>query len=62
LISAPLTLIPTGSEAAFHRSELQNGKISHPVPVQSSKHEGATFVVTFEGGSVVRIKRMHAAH
>lgn len=62
LISPPLTLIPTGNAAAFHRVELQNGKISHPVPVKSSRHEGATFIVTFAGGSVVRIRRMHAAH
>jgi len=60
--SPPLTLIPTGSEAAYHRFELQDEKICHPIPVQSDKHEGATFVVTFAGGSVVRIRRMHAAH
>jgi len=62
LISPPLTLIPTGNAAALHRVELQNGKISHPIPVKSSGHEGATFIVTFAGGSVVRIRRMHAAH
>lgn len=62
LISPPLTLVPAGREAAYHRAELQNEKISHPIPVKSSRHEGATFVVTFVGGSVVRIRRMHAAH
>lgn len=61
LISPPLTLIPAGRAAAVHRFELQDEKISHPVPVKSSRHEGATFIVTFAGGSVVRIKRMHAA-
>lgn len=61
LISPPLTLVPAGSAAAHHRLELQDETISHPVPVKSYKHEGATFVVTFAGGSVVRVRRMHAA-
>jgi len=30
--------------------------------VKSYKHEGATFVVTFASGSIVRIRGMHAAH
>lgn len=60
--SPPLTLVPVGRAAAFHRLELQNGQNNHPIPVQSYKHEGATFVVTFASGSIVRIKRMHAAH
>ncbi|HKZ09534.1 MAG TPA: hypothetical protein VJL61_02370 [Rhodanobacteraceae bacterium] len=60
--SPPLTLVPIGRAAAFHRLELQNGKNNHPIPVKSYKHEGATFVVTFASGSIVRIRRMHAAH
>ncbi|MGH8214206.1 MAG: hypothetical protein ACREPZ_00675, partial [Rhodanobacteraceae bacterium] len=62
LISPPLTLVPAGLVAAYHRLELQDPKNSHPIPVKSYQHEGATFVVTFAGGSVVRIRRMHAAH
>lgn len=61
LTSPPLTLIPTGMAAAFHRVELQNAEICHPIPVKSYQHEGATFVVTYASGSVVRIRRMHAA-
>lgn len=61
LSSPPLTLIPSGMAAAFHRVELQNPKICHPIPVRSYQHEGATFVVTYASGSVVRIRRMHAA-
>ena len=61
MVSPPLTLVPAGMAAAYHRVELQNEKISHPIPVKSSRHEGATFVVTFASGSVVRIRRMHAA-
>jgi hypothetical protein len=60
--SPPLTLVPVGRAAAFHRLELQNGQNNHPIPVKSYKHEGATFVVTFASGSIVRIRRMHAAH
>lgn len=60
LISPPLTLIPAGNAAAYHQVELQNGTNNHPIPVKSYKHEGATFVVTFASGSIVRIRRMHA--
>jgi hypothetical protein len=62
MFSPPLTLVPSGMAAALHRAELRNANICHPVPVKSSRHEGATFVVTFTGGSVVRIRRMHAAN
>ena len=62
LISPPLTLVPAGEAAAEHRLQLQDPKSSHPVPVKSYQHEGATFVVTFTDGSVVRVRRMHAAH
>ena len=61
LISPPLTLIPAGMAAAFHRVELQDPQICHPIPVKSYEHEGATFVVTYASGSVVRIRRMHSA-
>ncbi len=62
LISPPLVLIPAGRAAAYHRIELDDPDNVHPIPVKSYKHEGATFVVTFASGSVVRIRRMHAAH
>jgi hypothetical protein len=58
----PLTLVPVGMAAAFHRVELQDDERSHPIPVKSYRHEGATFVVTFASGSMVRIKRMRTAH
>jgi len=60
-LSPPLTLLPTGELAAHYRAELDKAEQTDPVPVKSEKHEGATFVVTFVGGSTVRIKRMHAA-
>lgn len=60
-MSPPLTLIPDGQAAAYNRKALAAAEAADPVPVQSQKHEGSTFVVTFEGGSTVRIRRMHAA-
>lgn len=61
-LSPPLILIPVGTLAACNRKALLAAEIAAPVPVASQKHEGSTFVVTFKGGSTVRIKRMHAAH
>lgn len=58
--SPPMTLIPAGEAAARNRSALR-GQPSVAVPVVAQSHEGATFVVRFAGGSVVRIRRMHAA-
>jgi hypothetical protein len=60
-VSPPLTLVPIGRLAAFHKERLRSAEIAAPVPVVSQQHEGSTFVVTFAGGSQVRIKRMHAA-
>jgi hypothetical protein len=60
-MSPPLTLIPDGQAAAYNRKALAAAEAADPIPVQSQKHEGSTFVVTFEGGSTVRIRRMHAA-
>ena len=31
-----------------------------PVQVAQQKHEGSDYVVIYQGGSTVRIKRMHA--
>lgn len=61
-MSPPLTLIPVGQLAAYNRSALATAEAADPIPVKSQKHEGSTFVVTFKGGSTVRIKRMHAAN
>jgi hypothetical protein len=58
-VSPPLTLIPGGALAARGRAESQAGE-QGPLPVRTQAHEGATFVITFAGGSTVRIRRMHA--
>lgn len=60
-VSPPLTLIPEGEQAAYGRSALQAASDKGPIPVKTQAHEGATFVITFVGGSTVRIRRMHAA-
>lgn len=61
-VSPPLTLVPDGPLAAYQRQALAKAYLEDPVPVVSEKHERSTFVVTFKGGSTVRIKRMHAAN
>lgn len=59
-ISPPLVLIPKGELAAFHRDELDKAILSNPVRVTQQTHEGSTYVVTYAGGSIARIRRMHA--
>ncbi|MEW5835161.1 MAG: hypothetical protein AB1832_08880 [Pseudomonadota bacterium] len=58
--SPPMTLVPVGMEVANNRASLESMP-SQAVPVVNQAHEGATFVVHFQGGSTVRIQRMHAA-
>lgn len=59
-ISPPLTLIPTGELVAFHKQAVQQAERSDPVRVARETHDGSTYVVTYDGGSVVRVQRMHA--
>lgn len=61
-ISPPLMLIPIGALTAFHQDAVQKAIQTDPVPVKQQKHERATYVVIYQGGSTVRIKRMHAAN
>ena len=59
--SPPLTLIPDGELAQKFRTELAAVDSYPPLKVKSQEHEGSTFVVTYEGGSRVRIRRMHSS-
>jgi hypothetical protein len=59
-MSPPMTLIPVGQEVSRNRAQLQ-AQPPVAVPVTGQAHEGATFVLHFEGGAVVRVRRMHAA-
>jgi hypothetical protein len=57
-----MTLFPTGPVAAFGKQALLAAENANPVPVEHQEHEGSTFIVTFRGGSAVRIRHMHALH
>ncbi|MBB6188695.1 hypothetical protein [Rhodanobacter sp. MP7CTX1] len=59
-ISPPLMLIPSGDLAAYHQDALQKAIQADPVLVAKQTHEGSTYVVTYGGGSTVRVRRMHA--
>jgi hypothetical protein len=60
--SPPMTLVPTGVLAAYSKDALLVAENQDPVAVAAQDHEGSTFVVTYAGGSTVRIRRMHADH
>ncbi|HUA79439.1 MAG TPA: resistance to Congo red protein [Dyella sp.] len=60
--SPPMVLIPSGELAAFNKDALLAARADDPVQVKTQSHEGSTFVVTYEDGSTVRIRRMHADH
>ncbi|MFC3651233.1 hypothetical protein ACFONN_06745 [Dyella humi] len=60
--SPPMVLMPSGELAAYNREALLAARTEAPVPVKEQSHEGSTFVVTYEDGSTVRIRRMHADH
>lgn len=59
-ISPPLMLIPNGDLAAYQQDALQKAIQADPVQVAQETHDGSTYVVTYEGGSTVRVRRMHA--
>jgi hypothetical protein len=60
-ITPPLMLIPTGDIAAYNDAALQKAIRADPVQVAQQSHEGSTYVVVYQGGATVRIRRMHAA-
>lgn len=60
-VSPPMTLYPQGDLAQEAKTDLAEHENDDPIPVKSQTHEGSTFVVTYASGSVVRIRRMHAA-
>lgn len=59
-VSPPLMLIPTGELAAYHQDALLRAIQADPVQVTGEVHDGSAYVVTYEGGSTVRVRRMHA--
>ena len=61
-ISPPLMLVPTGDLVAFHAEALQKAIQAEPIKVAQQKHDGSAYIVTFQGGSTVFIRRMHSEH
>jgi hypothetical protein len=60
--SPPMVLMPSGELAAYNHEALLAAENEDPVQVKTQAHEGSTFVVTYQDGSIVRIRRMHADH
>ena len=59
--SPPLVFNPTGSPEQFHNCDVKAAQEKGPVKVLSSTHDGASFVLRFDGGTSVLIQRMHTA-
>ncbi len=59
-LGPPLMLVPSSTLSAFHRDALQKAMQQAPVLVAQQRHEGSTYVVIYQGGSTVRISRMHS--
>jgi hypothetical protein len=61
-LSPPLVLNPTGTAEQFHAVDVKAAQERGPVKVVSSRHDGMSFVLRFEGGTSILIQRMHAAN
>jgi hypothetical protein len=59
--SPPLVFKPAGSAQIFLASDLAGARERGPTRVDRSSKENGTFVATFEGGSVVRMKLLRPA-
>jgi hypothetical protein len=57
----PLTFEPAGSPQLFRVANLQEAREHGPSHIKTAQTERASFVVTFEGGSVVRMQAKRAA-
>lgn len=52
----PLVFVPAGSLELFQRADLKGAQEHGPSRIRKAETEGTIFVVTFEGGSVVRMQ------
>jgi hypothetical protein len=59
-VSPPLQLIANGILSQQYQAQLAEAEEKPPLVVVKQAHEGSTFVITYEGGSTVRIRRMHS--
>jgi hypothetical protein len=60
-LSPPLVLNPTGTAEQFHACYVKAAQERGPVRVLSTTHDGSSYVIRYEGGTSVLIRRMHAA-
>jgi len=58
--SPPMVLNPTGTAEQFHATDVKAAQERGPEKVISSDHDGSSFVLRFEGGTVILVQRMHA--
>jgi hypothetical protein len=58
----PLTFEPAGSRQLFFVANLKAAREHGPAQIRTAERQGASFVATFEGGSVVRMHVLRAAH
>ena len=59
--SPPLVFAPAGPARIFAAADLKEALIHGPTQISRASKEGGAFVVTFKGGSVVRMKVLRAA-
>ena len=58
--SPPLTLVPTGTLAAYAGKRLELPEYADPIPVESHRHDGTYFHVAYPGGTRIRVQRLRA--
>ena len=58
----PLVFEPAGSPQLFLAADLEAARQHGPAHIKQAQRDGASFVVAFEGGSVVRMQALRAVH
>jgi hypothetical protein len=58
--SPPLVFKPVGTPLLFQASDMEGARLRGPTPIKSSSTDGGTFIATFDGGSVVKMKLLRA--
>jgi len=58
----PLIFEPAGSQQLFRATDLEAARQHGPAHIKRAQRDGADFIVTFEGGSVVRMRALRAVH
>ena len=58
--SPPLTIVPTGTLAAYACKRLELPEYADPIPVESHRHDGTYYHVAYTGGTRIRVQRLRA--